>query len=100
MYYYGDEIERDYEQAVFWFKEAAKQKHPDGMCNLGMCFVNGEGIERNEATGNSFIRQAAKLGSKAAIAAIAATSDKPTKSEKSGGASKTEKSKQTKTTKN
>ncbi|MDE6401607.1 MAG: DnaJ domain-containing protein [Clostridiales bacterium] len=91
MYYYGDEIERDYEQAVFWFKEAAKQKHPDGMYNLGVCFVNGEGIERNEATGQSFIRQAAKLGSKAALAA---GGEKPTKSEKSSGGSKP---KQTKT---
>lgn len=66
MYYYGDEIERDFEQAVFWFKEAAKQKHPDAMYSLGICFVNGEGVERNTDTGTGFIRQAAKLGSKAA----------------------------------
>lgn len=66
MYYYGDEIERDLEQAVFWFKEAAKQKYADAMYNLGICFINGEGIERNAATGQGFIRQAAKLGSKPA----------------------------------
>ncbi len=66
MYYYGDEIEREPEQAVFWFKEAAKQKHPDAMYSLGICFVNGEGVERNIDTGTGFIRQAAKLGSKAA----------------------------------
>ncbi|MCH5164961.1 MAG: DnaJ domain-containing protein [Clostridiales bacterium] len=67
MYYYGDEIENDFEQAVYWFKEAAKQKHPDAMFNLGICFMNGEGIELNIATGQGFIRQAAKLGSKLAI---------------------------------
>lgn len=66
MFYYGDEIERDLDQAVFWFKEAAKQKHPDAMYNLGICFINGEGIEKNENTGKGFIRQAAKLGSKPA----------------------------------
>lgn len=66
MNYYGDEIEQDLEQAVFWFKEAAKQKHADAMYSLGLCFINGEGTERNEATGSGFIRQAAKLGSKAA----------------------------------
>lgn len=66
MFYYGDEIERDLEQAVFWFKEAAKQKHPDAMFNLGICFVNGEGIEKNKTTGEGFIRQAVKLGSKPA----------------------------------
>lgn len=66
MYYYGDEVEQDLEQAVFWFKEAAKQKHADGMYNLGVCFVNGEGVEKNNTTGHGFIRQAAKLGSAAA----------------------------------
>lgn len=51
---------------MFWFKEAAKQKHADGMYNLGVCFVNGEGVEQNKTTGYGFIRQASKLGSKAA----------------------------------
>lgn len=66
MLYYGDEVDRDLEQAVYWFKEAAKQKHPDAMYLLGLCFVNGEGIEKNKSTGEGFIRQAAKLGSKLA----------------------------------
>ncbi len=66
MYYYGDEIEKDIEQAVYWFKESAKQKHADGIYNLGVCFVNGEGMDKNAATGMGFIRQAAKLGSAAA----------------------------------
>ncbi len=62
MYYYGDEVEQDLDQAVYWFKEAAKQKHADAMYNLGVCFVNGEGVEKNKTTGLGFIRQAAKLG--------------------------------------
>lgn len=66
MYYYGDEIEQDLNQAVYWFKEAAKQKHADGMFNLGVCFVNGDGLEKNKTTGLGFIRQAAKLGSELA----------------------------------
>lgn len=77
MNYYGDDIEQDLEQAVFWFKEAAKQKHADAMYSLGICFVNGEGTERNEATGNGFIRQAAKLGSKAATQYLNSSSKKP-----------------------
>lgn len=67
MYYCGDEIDQDLDQAAYWFKEAAKQKHADAMFNLGMCFINGEGVERNETTGMGFIRQAAKLGSKEAM---------------------------------
>lgn len=67
MYYYGDEVEQDLDQAVYWFKEAAKQKHADAMYNLGVCFVNGEGVEKNKTTGLGFIRQAAKLGSELAL---------------------------------
>ncbi len=67
MYYYGDEVEQDLDQAVYWFKEAAKQKHADAMYNLGVCFVNGEGVEKNKTTGLGFIRQAAKLGSGLAL---------------------------------
>ena len=66
IYYKGEEVDRDTEQAAFWFKEAAKHKHADAMYRLGVCFINGEGVERNDATGHGFIRQAAKLGSKAA----------------------------------
>lgn len=66
MYYYGDEIEKDIDQAVYWYKEAAKQKNADAMYNLGICFINGEGVELNVPTGEGFIRQAARLGSKSA----------------------------------
>lgn len=66
MYYYGDEIEKDWEQAVYWFKEAAKQRHPEAMFNLGRCFIGGEGVEADAARGNGFVKQAAALGSKAA----------------------------------
>lgn len=67
LYYAGDEIDQDLDQAAYWFKEAAKQKHATAMYNLGLCFINGEGVERNETTGMGFIRQAAKLGCKEAM---------------------------------
>ena len=70
MYYSGEDIDLDYEQAVFWFKEAAKQKHPDAMYYLGRCYIEGIGMEKNENIGQSFIRQAAKLGSKQAQKAV------------------------------
>lgn len=70
MYYSGEDIDRDLEQAAFWFKEAAKQKHADAMYYLGQCYINGEGVEKNETTGQGFVRQAAKLGSKPAQKAV------------------------------
>lgn len=66
IYYSGEDIDQDYEQAYFWFKEAAKQKHADAMYYLGLCYLNGHGTEKNETNGQGFIRQAAKLGSKPA----------------------------------
>lgn len=74
--YYGDEVDRDFEQAVFWFKESAKQKHPDAMYHLGVCFINGEGVDKNKETGEGFIRQAAKLGSKDAQHYVTAAAKK------------------------
>ena len=58
IYYVGEEVERDLDFAVFWFKEAVKKKHPDAMYNLGVCYVNGEGVEKNNVVGLGYIRQA------------------------------------------
>lgn len=62
LYYDGEELERDIDFAVFWFKEAVKKKHPDAMYNLGVCYVNGEGVEKNNSIGLGYIRQAAFRG--------------------------------------
>lgn len=88
MLYYGDEVDRDLEQAAFWFKEGAKQKHPDAMYLLGLCFVNGEGVEKNKTTGEGFIRQAAKLGSKLAQQYVNVAAKKAATSAKKSGAKK------------
>ncbi len=66
LYLYGDGVEKDYTRAVYWLKEAAKQKHADSLYNLGVCFLNGAGVEKNAKAGAGFIRQAAKLGSQRA----------------------------------
>ncbi|MCM1367865.1 MAG: DnaJ domain-containing protein [Roseburia sp.] len=66
MYCNGDRVEKDADQAFFWFKEAAKLSHPEALYNLGICYINGEGVEQNRNIGQSFIRRAAKLGSQMA----------------------------------
>ena len=67
MYYYGEDIETDYEQAAYWFKESAKQQNPAALYNLGVCFIEGYGVEYDETKGIGFIKQAAKLGYKPAV---------------------------------
>jgi len=64
MYSSGIEIEKDLEQACYWFKEASKQTHPDAVFNLGKCYINGEGVKVDKVKGLAFIKQAAKLGCK------------------------------------
>jgi len=38
-------------EAVYWFKEAAKQRYPEALHQLGRCYITGTGIEANEALG-------------------------------------------------
>ena len=63
MYFDGEELDRDPEQAVYWFKEAAKSKHAEAFCNLGICFLTGDGVDADIEKGKGFVKQAAKLGS-------------------------------------
>lgn len=62
LYYFGDELDKDLKSAIYWFKEAAKQRHPEGLYNLGNCFLTGEGVEKDIVKGNGFIKQAKSLG--------------------------------------
>ncbi len=66
MYFKGDELEHDPEQAAYWFKEAAKLKYPKALLNLGVCFLTGEGVEKNREKAIGFVKQAAKSGNEAA----------------------------------
>lgn len=65
LYYNGRNIEKDPEQAVYWFREAfLHSHHPDATFNLGLCYLNGDGVYPNKAIANSLFRQAEILGCK------------------------------------
>lgn len=61
LYSKGDKVERDFRQAVYWFREAVAQRHPAATHHLGMCYLNGEGVRRNRSIGLGFLRQADNL---------------------------------------
>lgn len=61
-YYDGVDVPADPQQAVFWFKEAAKQLYPAALFNMGMCLLNGYGVERDEMRGRGFVKKAALVG--------------------------------------
>lgn len=62
IYYEGNTIDRNYTQAVYWFREAFRQKHPAAIYNLGLCYTNGQGVGRNKSIGTALFRQATNLG--------------------------------------
>lgn len=50
----------DYEQAVYWYKQAARQGHILAQYNLGHQYLTGVGVIRNEATAMQWWRKAAE----------------------------------------
>ena len=56
----------DYDTAVKWFRMAADQGHLEAQTNLGVCYKNGRGVEKDEAKGVEWYRKAADQGYAAA----------------------------------
>jgi len=50
------------EGAVYWFNLAANQNHADAMNWLGRCYVEGNGVAKDENLGVMWIAKAAALG--------------------------------------
>jgi len=48
--------------AVYWFQLAAQKNHPDAMQWLGHCYVNGQGVPKDENLGLMWLARAAALG--------------------------------------
>lgn len=63
--YYIDEENEDYDlkKAFGYFTRAAAKEDPNGLYNLGVCFINGEGVAQDLMMGMSRITKAAELGS-------------------------------------
>lgn len=50
------------EQAIYWLNLAVQQNFPDAMNFLGRCYIEGNGVDKNEQTGIIWITKAAALG--------------------------------------
>ena len=50
----------DYEQAVYWYKQAARQGHALAQYNLGHQYLTGVGVKPNQSTAMSWWLKAAK----------------------------------------
>jgi TPR repeat protein len=61
-YYHGNGVKQDYEQAVFWFTEAAEQGHAKAQSFLGFCYYAGRGVKQNYAQATIWCTAAAVQG--------------------------------------
>lgn len=71
MLYKGLGGQQSYTEAVSHFQIGAQRMHPHSLYMLGLCYRNGFGVERDEAKGNSYLRQADLLGNGAAAEELA-----------------------------
>ena len=61
-YLKGGEAERDYEQAFYWFCNAAEQGHAEAQFAVGALYDTGDGVEQNNELAESWYRKAAEQG--------------------------------------
>ncbi|EKO3583900.1 sel1 repeat family protein [Vibrio metschnikovii] len=62
MYYDGEWIPQNYQQAMFWYRKAAEQGHSDAQFNLGFMYYDGEWIPQNYQQAMFWYRKAAEQG--------------------------------------
>ena len=46
-HYRGEQVTKNYVQAVYWFFVAAEAGHAEAMNNLGLCFAKGYGVDQD-----------------------------------------------------
>ena len=63
LYYYGQGVAENKEEALQYFKQAASKNHVDAQSNLGQMFLNGEGTARDINAAMTWFISASNLGS-------------------------------------
>ena len=58
IYHLGHGVQRNPETAYHWYKKSALQHYPRALNNIGMMYLNGEYVAKNEAVGFKLIEMA------------------------------------------
>ena len=56
----GRGVEKDYGEAVKWYRKAAEQGHAPAQFNLGYCYANGQGVRKDKEEAVKWYRKAAE----------------------------------------
>nr|VFJ60874.1 MAG: Sel1 repeat-containing protein [Candidatus Kentron sp. FM] len=62
IYYHGDGVPKDLEQARYWFRKAAEQGYAPGQFNLARLYREGKGVEQDYSRAVRWYEKAAKQG--------------------------------------
>ncbi|KAJ5075734.1 sel1l adaptor subunit of erad e3 ubiquitin ligase [Anaeramoeba ignava] len=60
-FFKGNGIEKDLKKAVLYWNEAAEDEHPEALFNLGILYLNGNGVETNPEKALVLIQKAKEL---------------------------------------
>jgi TPR repeat protein len=69
-YLLGDGVEKDPNQAVGWYRKAARAGYADAIFNLGAAYFNGTSVTIDDSTAFAFFLAAADAGSSSAKDAV------------------------------
>ena len=61
-YYVGAGVEKDFAEAVKWYRKAAEQGHAPAQYELGKCYEKGEGVEQDYTEAFKWFYKAAEQG--------------------------------------
>jgi len=61
-YYYGEEVEKDYTEALKWYRKAAEQGNVDAQFYLGWMYGKGLGVTKDDKEAATWYRKAAEQG--------------------------------------
>lgn len=66
----GGNFIKDYSQAVKWYSKSAEQGHIEAQVQLGICYANGLGVDKNNDKAYYWWQKAAEQGHESAISYI------------------------------
>ena len=62
MYFYGNGVPQDYQEAAKWFRRAAEQGDAGAQFSLGAVYSTGDGVPQNDAEAKKWYHKAAEQG--------------------------------------
>ena len=62
MYYCGEGVEKDYDEAAKWYRTAAEQGDQEAWYKLGNMYYRGEGVKKDTAEAAKWYQKAAEQG--------------------------------------